>query len=312
MALVRSGDSAASHILDFETVNPGQTRVVVISNSNQVLIDGVLAEMDISLLAEVPEGTHALTFTNIILSDVTSTEVAIAWAPYVAISSPGEGKRYSETSNVGLTAVAIDYDGSITSVEFLVDGQSISVDTAAPYTASWTATGSGEVVLTAIAVASEGAQTLSRPVNIRIAPPPFNAWYDANFTPAEQADPLIGGLAADPDGDTLPTLLEYALGLNPRIFDMDGYPVVSTTPIDQDSYATLTYRANPDADDINYIVEVSGDGGATWSSGNGHTEEMRSELKDAKREVEVRDLTPVTSGSEPNRLLRLTVSMTGI
>ncbi|MEX0332448.1 MAG: Ig-like domain-containing protein [Puniceicoccaceae bacterium] len=309
---VRQGIAAAGHILDFETVASGQTRVVVISNTNAVLGDGMVADMEINLLSEVPEGSRALSFSNVIISDLTGTEVAIAWAPYIAITSPAEGKRYSASSNVGLSAVAIDYDGSITSVEFQIDGESLSIDTAAPYTATWTAAGSGAVALTAIAVSSGGTQTASLPVTIQIGPPPFVGWRDANFTPAEQADNRIGGLASDPDGDTIPNLLEYALGLNPREFDFEDLPEVGLIGLNQESYATLTYRANPGADDIIFMVEVSGDGGATWSSGEGNTEEMSSEMVDSKREVKTRDLHPVTTGSEPNRLIRLTVKMTGI
>lgn len=49
------------------------------------------------------------------------------------------------------------------------------------------------------------------------APPagPYAAWALAFFTPAQLADPALGGQAADPDGDGLPNLVEYALGLPP-------------------------------------------------------------------------------------------------
>ena len=42
--------------------------------------------------------------------------------------------------NVTFTATASDSDGSVTSVEFFLDSQSIGVDTSAPYSANWVAT----------------------------------------------------------------------------------------------------------------------------------------------------------------------------
>ena len=116
----------------------------------------------------------------------------------------------------------------------------------------------------------------------------------------------------DPEDDTIPNLLEYALALNPKQINLEGLPVVDIIAYNQGLFATLTYWANPDADDIIYSVEVSGDGGSTWTSGGGATEQMKSSIVEGKREVVERDLHPVDSGGEPNRLLRLTVKRSAI
>ena len=73
----------------------------------------------------------------------------------------------------------------------------------------------------------------------------------------------------------IPNLMEYALGLNPKQFDLDGFPEVGTVNMEEDSFATITYRANPEADDIEFTIEVSPDA-TTWQSGNGFTEELSS------------------------------------
>ncbi len=304
LEMVLPGISESSHILDFEIIAAGQARVVVISNTNQVINNGLLSEIRLRLISQVPENTRSISFSNIILSDVTGTEVSISWAPYVAITAPFEGKRFSESSNVGLSAVAIDYDGAITSVEFQVDGQSLSVDSTAPFSASWTATGSGEIILTAIAISSDGGETTSDPLKIRIAPPPYDAWFTANFTVPEQSDSNISGITADPDGDTIPNLLEYALHLDPRVADVDGLPVVGVTTVGPDDFATITYRLNLEADDIGISVEVSANG-TDWFAGEQYTEIMNTVAFDQHSEITVRDLQPTISG----RLIRLTVHM---
>ena len=45
--------------------------------------------------------------------------------------------------------------------------------------------------------------------------PPEQAWRNVSFTPAQQADPLISGDAADPDSDGLNNFMEFALNADP-------------------------------------------------------------------------------------------------
>jgi hypothetical protein len=301
---VTQKSNADSHRLDFELIAEGHARVVTVSNSNSLLQDGVLSEIEIQMLQDVPIETRTLSFSNIVLSDVTGTQISISWAPYVAIVSPIEGKRFSETKNVPLSAVAVDYDGSITSVEFKVGDQSISVDSTAPYAATWTATGSGEVLLTAIAISGDGGQFQSAPVGIRIAPPPYAAWFDLYFTIPEQGDPLISGITADPDEDMIPNLLEYALNLDPRVANMTGLPQVGVIRRNNQEFATIQYRSNATADDIAISIEVSADG-ISWASGDTVTELLSSVPQGDYNEITVRDLQSATSG----RLIRLKVEV---
>ena len=44
----------------------------------------------------------------------------------------------------------------------------------------------------------------------------FDGWKNYHFTPAEAADPLVSGFDADTDGDGIATLMEFALGLDPK------------------------------------------------------------------------------------------------
>jgi len=56
--------------------------------------------------------------------------------------------------------------------------------------------------------------------------PPYFVWRGRYFTDAEQADASISGDTANPDGDPLMNLVEYALGLDPRADSTGQQPVV--------------------------------------------------------------------------------------
>lgn len=82
----------------------------------------------------------------------------------------------------------------------------------------------------------------------------------AHFTPAELATPALCGAAADPDGDGLANLLEYALARHPRT--SEGEPALQFT-LAGDA-AILTYRRVRAAADLSFVLEQSGDL-ASWS-----------------------------------------------
>jgi len=44
----------------------------------------------------------------------------------------------------------------------------------------------------------------------------IDQWTKSHFTVAEQANPAISGESADPDGDGIPNVVEYAMGSNPK------------------------------------------------------------------------------------------------
>jgi len=53
----------------------------------------------------------------------------------------------------------------------------------------------------------------------RAVPGTFADWQLARFTDAQLTNSLVGTAAADPDGDGVPNLLEFAVGGNPLVAD---------------------------------------------------------------------------------------------
>lgn len=86
--------------------------------------------------------------------------------PTVSITAPSNGANYNVGDAVNITADAVALSGTITQVEFFVDGTSVGIDNIAPYAApTWTAT-LGAHNLTATATDSNSGQATSAVVTI--------------------------------------------------------------------------------------------------------------------------------------------------
>ncbi|MCK4564516.1 MAG: hypothetical protein KAU94_07570, partial [Verrucomicrobia bacterium] len=88
--------------------------------------------------------------------------------------------------------------------------------------------------------------------------PTFTDWQNMHFTPGQLADPGISGAGADPDGDSIINLLEYALGTGP--FDPNNRSglifglVIKDGGID---YFAITFRRLLCRDHLTYTVQFS-------------------------------------------------------
>ena len=91
------------------------------------------------------------------------------WQPAVNISSPLNGDYFLPGTTVFLKADAVDEDGSVSSVDFYVDGVKFKTSTVAPFTVQWTPATAKNYVVTAIAMDNMGATSdPSLPDTIRV------------------------------------------------------------------------------------------------------------------------------------------------
>lgn len=92
-------------------------------------------------------------------------------------------------------------------------------------------------------------------VNVATA---FDSWRGAYFTPLELADSGVSGDLADPDGDGLSNLLEFALSLSPRSnSSSSGVPASAVQNVGGTDYLTLTFKRRAPALDLTYTVQTN-------------------------------------------------------
>lgn len=96
------------------------------------------------------------------------------------------------------------------------------------------------------------------------APPPQSAytfWKSTHFG-TNASDPTIAGDNADPDGDGIPNILEYAFGTDPNVADANK-PIIGTTVSNQ---FQLQFYRNLSATDLTYTAQATFGFGGEWSN----------------------------------------------
>lgn len=129
----------------------------------------------------------------------------------------------------------------------------------------------------------------------------FADWQGANF-PGE-TDPAVIGPDADPDGDGISNLVEYALGLDPLAASVDGLPAGGTIESEGEEYLTLSFTRPAGLSDVAYNVAASSDM-LDWSAGA--VEVLVTPGAGETEEVIYRHPQPLSSGARG--FLRLEVS----
>lgn len=89
--------------------------------------------------------------------------------PYrVSLTSPYDGESYSINESITISADAVDENGSIAKVQFLVDGQVYSEDSTAPYTVNWSSDVLGSKTIQAVAENQNNQTVSSTAITIHI------------------------------------------------------------------------------------------------------------------------------------------------
>jgi sulfur relay (sulfurtransferase) complex TusBCD TusD component (DsrE family) len=115
-----------------------------------------------SVVAEATDNAGNTTTSDAIIVTVGSNQ-----GPTVVLTSPRMGATVEVGKAVSLTATATDPDGTISSVQFYVNGVVVSTDTVGPYSASWTPNSEGTYVLKAVAIDNANTPTSSAGVQVQ-------------------------------------------------------------------------------------------------------------------------------------------------
>jgi len=129
----------------------------------------------------------------------------------------------------------------------------------------------------------------------------FEGWKNYHFTAAERAAPLVSGPSADIDLDGINTMMEFALGLDPRTADRSGAPSGSLVLDGEDKFLALTFRRLKKPIGLTFRVEASFDL-VTWT-GTSAIFGIPIDNGDGTETVTIRDTVPFGAASRFIRLL---------
>ena len=146
--------------------------------------------------------------------------------------------------------------------------------------------------------------------NSAVTQQPWNMWLAANFTPAQLTNAAITGMSADPDGDGLPNLMEYALGRNPWTVDNTNLSSAGLVSDGTNDYLALTWDANAAAIDVKFGVKVSTNL-ATWVSGSNLMSGLIPLITNAGLVTE-QFVNDAPTSSVPQQFMRLNVAYNGV
>jgi len=136
------------------------------------------------------------------------------------------------------------------------------------------------------------------PVSLAITP--MATWRQTHFGTAQDSGNAAD--TADPDGDGLINILEYAFDTDPNV--PNASPI---TPVQAGNYLTVSFkRTHPAPTDISYVAEVCADlASGNWNSGPGYTSQTVTDNGDGTETVTVTDLAPISS--TPTHFLRIRI-----
>ncbi len=216
-------------------------------------------------------GSYALVVEN---TSATATPYAIAWHSLPAVTVAATVATAREI-NLQAGVVTISRTGDTTLplfVPLVVSGSAVAGSHFQTLPASVIiAAGQSSITLQIIPVADSLAQgnrtvivavaadfalvrDVAQTAVVTIQDKPFDGWRFTNFTATELGIPSISAENADPDGDALPNLVEYALALNPKV---PGISPITTSR--SSGYLTLNASKNTAATDISWNAEVIAD-----------------------------------------------------
>ena len=146
----------------------------------EFFVDGVLLSTDntapYAAVYTAALGNHSLTARATDNASLQTTSAAVSISvvnnvpPTSSLTSPTAGTLFTAPAVVTISANANDADGTVTQVEFLVNGTVVNTDNTAPYTYAWTSV-VGTASIVARATDNRGATTNSAAVVLNIADP---------------------------------------------------------------------------------------------------------------------------------------------
>ncbi len=204
----------------------GPSVIIFDNNTSELPMISNLEEGIYKIKLTVDDGTYFSSSYVLVIVQTTANS-----DPTVSITSPENGDSFFQGSEITITAVANDLNGSISLVEFFDGSTKIGEDLTEPYQMVWTNASLGNHQVSASATDNENATATSTAISIEVTPAPSciggpeNGHYTYEFSD-DANNPTItfipqGGNAGNPT-----CLLYYGTGSGP----FPGYSVTPNVP----------------------------------------------------------------------------------
>ena len=276
--------------------NAGTSGKVIIRNDNTTVGQYVVADgirfLGIGSAALVPAPV-----IEIVASDAAGGEFATNTARFAIVRSGDTNPAVTVNYSVSGTATpGVDYaalSGSVT-LPTGVMATNILVTPLGNNLAT------NQVFVTAKLVSSANFSFTSLTnATVVIADRPVNVWLRANFTAAELSNASVSGDNANPDSDTAPNLLEYALGTLPKLAEANPF-----SPRASNGLFTVSYPLSKAAVDVALTPEWSTNL-VPWLPGTNYFQVVSVIDQITNQIITIRTTTPAPSGFFRFRVSRL-------
>ncbi len=273
--------------------------------SAQILRDLIVEGNETLTLAIAPDvnyGTGTATLAEVTILDAPVLSIA-ATTPLAAEFGlvPGAVTVTRAGSTAEPLSFALDFAGlAISGADYAPTGSTLlipagSTSVQIPVVPLADAISEGDEVAAFSLLDSASYAVAIASAQITVTDLPADGWRFGKFG-VDATNPAISGDLADPDGDGIVNLLEYAFALEPLAVNAPAQPALNAGGL------SIIYRKNLLAPDLSYLVQKSTDVSAGWMPAS-PAEEVISD--DGSVRV-IRATVPV-EGS-PSLLLRLRVS----
>jgi hypothetical protein len=142
---------------------------------DDLLVPVLKFALDLGSVLSLDNGTAWVGFTAATGGEFENHDI-LMWSfrpnvrPQVQLTAPEFGP-FTTPTNLVISADAFDADGSIMSVEFFANGNSVGVATASPFSVPWNNAPAGTYSLLALATDDLGATAPSLPLNVSLVEP---------------------------------------------------------------------------------------------------------------------------------------------